>query len=158
MALVKWQPRESLMWPGDLFDELTGLRRLFDQPFESFFGRMPVGLANGQATWRPAVDVAETKDAFVVKAEIPGVKADDIHISVEGDMLIVTGERKQEKSVEEEGYTRSERAYGTFERRISLPPTVDVEGVKASYTNGVLEVRLPKKEEAKPKRIPVQTA
>ncbi len=158
MALVRWQPSESLIWPGDLFDELTGLRRLFDQPFESFFGLMPARSGNGEAMWRPAVDIAETKDAFVVKAEIPGVKAEEIQINVDGGMLTLKGERKQENSVEEKGYTRTERAYGSFERRISLPPTVDVDGVKASYTNGVLEIRLPKKEEAKPKRIPVQTA
>ncbi len=158
MALVRWQPRESVIWPGDLFDELTGLRRLFDQPFESFFGLTPSRSSNGETLWRPVVEISETKDALVVKAEIPGVKPDDIQISVEGDTLTVSGERKQEKSVEEEGYTRTERAYGSFERRIALPPTVNVDGVKASYTSGVLEVRLPKKEEAKPKRIPVQTA
>lgn len=157
MLLTRWQPRKSIVHTSDLFAELAGLRRMFDQPFESLFDLMPMRLANGES-WRPAVDVAETKDAFVVKAEIPGVKADDIQINLEENTLTLTGERKREKSVEEEGYARIERAYGTFERKILLPPTVDVEAVKASYANGILEIRLPKKEEAKPKRIPVQSA
>jgi HSP20 family protein len=154
MTVVKWNPRYALTHPVDVFHEIAGLRRMFDQPLGSFFDLMPAAL--DRTLWRPAVDVVETKDAFLVKAEVPGVKAEDIQISLEGDTLTLTGERKQEKSVEEKGYTRVERAYGTFERKVLLPPSVDVDGVKASYENGVLEIRLPKKEEARPKRIAVQ--
>jgi len=155
MNLTKWQPRTAVTRNWDPFAELTGLRRMFDQPFQSLFS-MP--MLEGDSAWQPLVDVTEIKDAFVVKAEIPGVKAEDIDISVEGDTLSLKGERKLEKKVEEEGVSRIERSYGKFERTVLLPPTVDAEAVKASYTDGVLEIRLPKKEEAKPKRIPVATA
>jgi HSP20 family protein len=158
MYLTKWHPRGTLFDSGDLFAELKGLRRMFDQPLEAFFGEPGLRLFEGEGMWRPAMDLAETKDAFVVKAEVPGVKAEDIQIGLDGNTLTVAGERKQETSVEEEGYSRIERSYGKFERSVLLPPTVDAEGIKATYANGVLEVRLPKKEEAKPKRIPVQTA
>jgi HSP20 family protein len=157
MLLTKSQPRTSMVRMWDPFAELAGLRRMFDQPFEALF-EMPFGPTSGQAGWQPVVDVLETKDGFVVKAEIAGVKPEDIHIDVEGDTLTLKGERKHEKSVNEAGYSRIERSFGAFQRSILLPPTVDTERVKASYVNGVLEVQLPKKEEAKPKRITVQTA
>ncbi|MFB3816936.1 MAG: Hsp20/alpha crystallin family protein [Candidatus Methylomirabilales bacterium] len=157
MRLMKFEPRNASLETWDPFAELTGLRRLFDMPFSGLLWS-PVDGGNGEGAWQPAVDVLETKEGFVVKAEIPGVKAGDIHLSVENDTLLVKGERTLEKNVQEEGYSRIERRYGAFERRILLPPTVDADRVKASYMNGVLEVQLPKKEEAKPKRIAVQTA
>jgi HSP20 family protein len=155
MRLMKFDPRNSLeTW--DPFAELTGLRRIFDMPFSGLLSRPFEG--NGDGVWNPAVDVLETKEGFVVKAEIPGVKAEDIHIDVENDTLLIKGERTLEKNLEVNGYARIERRYGAFERRVLLPPTVDADRVKASYVNGVLEVQLPKKEEAKPKRITIQTA
>jgi len=148
--LTKWTERNSILDRWDPFAELAGLRRLFDQPLE--------GLATvADRPWRPAVDVLERKDGFVIDVELPGVKAEDVHISVEGDRMTLKGERKLEQRVEEGGYTRLERRHGSFERVVLLPPTVDAERVKATYENGILQVHLPKKEEAKPKRIPVHT-
>lgn len=155
MRLMKFNPRNASLETWDPLAEMTGLRRLFDMPFS---GMLSTPVQGGESVWEPAVDVLETKEGFVVKAEVPGVKAEDIHINVENDTLLIKGERTLEKNVQEEGYSRIERRYGVFERRILLPPTVDADRVKASYVNGVLEVQLPKKEEAKPKRITVQTA
>ena len=102
------------------------------------------------------MDVVDSKDGILLKVEIPGVKQEDISISVEENTLTVKGERKQESQVNEEGYSRFERSYGAFQRSVLLPPTVDADRVKATYKDGVLEVQLPKKEEAKPKTIKVE--
>lgn len=105
--------------------------------------------------WSPSLDVSESKDSLVVKADIPGMNKEDIHVSVQKDTLVIKGEKKQEKEVKEENFIRTERAYGSFYRAITLPETVDAANVKANYKNGVLELTLPKKEEAKPKEIKV---
>lgn len=154
MSLIKWEPRyASVARHWDPFAELAGLRRMFDQPFESLFAG---SLLEGSGAWRPRLDVAETKEAFLVKADIPGVKAEDIHIDVDDGTLTLRGERKLEEKVDEEGYSRTERHHGVFERSVLLPATVNADAVTATYANGVLEIRLPKKEEAKPKRIAVE--
>lgn len=105
--------------------------------------------------WSPALDVSESKDSLVVKADIPGMSKEDIHVSVQKDTLVIKGEKRQEKEVKEENFIRTERAYGSFYRAITLPETVDAANVKANYKNGVLELTLPKKEEAKPKEVKV---
>jgi len=104
------------------------------------------------------VDIHETKDSFLLMAELPGVKQEDVEVSVEGDTLTLKGERKRETEVKEDQYHRIERSYGRFERSILLPSVVDPNRVKATYRDGVLEVQLPKKEEAKPKEIKVEVA
>jgi HSP20 family protein len=104
------------------------------------------------------MDVAETKDGISLKIEVPGVRQEDISISLEDNALTVKGERKHESEVSDEGYKRVERSYGTFQRSVLLPQTVDVNRVKATYKDGVLEIQLPKKEEAQPKAIKVETA
>lgn len=109
-----------------------------------------------QASFAPAVDIFEEKDAILVKAELPGVKPDDVHINVERNLLTLRGERKLEKEDNKEGYHRIERAYGMFTRSFSLPDTVDTENIDASYDAGVLTVRLPKKASVQPKRIAVK--
>jgi HSP20 family protein len=105
--------------------------------------------------WMPAVDVLEKDDKFVVKAELPGMKEEDISVSVVGDTLTIKGEKKTETEVKEEDYYRCERAYGSFYRSIPLPSTVDAGKIEASYQDGVLEVTLPKAAEVKPKKIAV---
>jgi len=105
--------------------------------------------------WMPAVDVLEKDDKFVVKAELPGMKEEDINVSVVGDTLTIKGEKKTETEVKEEDYYRCERAYGSFYRSIPLPSTVDSAKIEASYEDGVLEVTLPKAPEVKPKKIAV---
>jgi HSP20 family protein len=103
----------------------------------------------------PAVDVFEKADKFVVKAELPGIREDDIHVSVVGDTLSIRGEKKTETEVKEEDYYRSERSYGSFYRSIPLPSKVDANKIEATFEDGVLEVALPKSAKAKPKKIAV---
>ena len=129
-----------------------------DQIFGEFFGRTPSKMAATEAVWSPLVDIHETKDSFVVKAELPGVKQEGLQVSVEGDALTLKGERKLESQIKEDQYHRIERSYGRFERVLLLPANVDPDGVKATYRNGVLEIQLPKREEAKPKAVKVEVA
>jgi HSP20 family protein len=105
--------------------------------------------------WSPPVDIYETDDALVLKAELPGFSKDDINIELKDNTLVIKGERKREEEVKEGGYHRTERVYGAFQRSFMLPTTVDQEKVKAGYKDGVLELRLPKVLAAQPKRIAV---
>lgn len=106
-------------------------------------------------TWAPAVDIYEGQNELVAKVDLPGVDEKEIDIRLENNALTIRGERKFEKSVNEENYLRVERAYGSFTRTFSLPNTVNTEGINASYNNGVLTVHLPKREESKPKQVKV---
>ncbi|HKN76275.1 MAG TPA: Hsp20/alpha crystallin family protein [Candidatus Acidoferrum sp.] len=106
-------------------------------------------------SWAPAVDIYETEQELVVKADLPEVDPKDLDIRVENNLLTIRGERKFEKKVNEENYLRVERAYGSFSRSFSLANTVNSEAIKADYQNGVLTLTVPKREEAKPKQIKV---
>ncbi|OGT34693.1 MAG: heat-shock protein Hsp20 [Gammaproteobacteria bacterium RBG_16_51_14] len=106
--------------------------------------------------WRPAVDIKEEADRFVIHADLPGVDPKDIDITMEGGMLTIKGERKSEKREETEGYKRVERVSGTFYRRFSLPDTADADRIEAKGKNGVLEVILPKQEKVQPRKITVK--
>jgi HSP20 family protein len=108
--------------------------------------------------WAPAVDIFEKGDDLVIRAEIPGVDKDDVDISVQHNSLTLRGERKREQEVSEESAYRLERSYGNFVRSFSLPRTVDSSRISAKYSNGVLDIVLPKAEEAKPKRVEIATA
>jgi len=155
--ITKWQPRFPSLSSWNPFEELAGFRRVFDEPvmraMESACCASPEG-----NEWKPLVDVVDGKDGILLKVEVPGVKQEDINISIEENTLTIKGERKQESRVDEEGYSRFERSYGTFQRSVLLPPTVDADHVKATYKDGVLEIQLPKKEEARPKAIKVEVA
>lgn len=153
MALERWKPRTLSRW--DPFADLFDFRREMDRLIDTFFGRTPV---LREEAWAPAVDIYETKDALVVKAELPGVKPEEVEVSIAGNTLTLKGERKREAEVSEKGYYRLERSYGSFQRSLELPSVVDADKVKATYKDGLLEVRLPKKEEAKPKEIKVEVA
>lgn len=110
--------------------------------------------------WRrgfvPAVDIYEDKESFSLRAELPGVKADEVHIDLDRHLLTLRGERKLEREDRKEGYHRIERSYGKFTRSFALPDTVDTEHIDANFKEGVLEVRIPKKASVQPKRIPVK--
>src|SRR6202167_2653971 len=106
-------------------------------------------------TWAPAVDIYETPNELVVKADLPDANEKDIDVRVENNLLTVRGERKFEKAVSEENYLRVERTYGSFSRSFSLPNTVNPEAIRAEYKNGVLTLNLPKREEAKPRQVKV---
>src|SRR5882672_12238857 len=127
----------------------TQLNRLFND----FFGRATQ--EQNLTTWAPAVDIYEGEHELVVKADLPDVKAEDLDIRVENNILTIRGERKFEKKVDEKNYLRVERAYGSFARSFSLANTVNTEAIKADYKDGVLTLNIPKREEAKPKQIKV---
>jgi HSP20 family protein len=155
MMLARLQPRFTTLSNWNPFEEVAGFRRMFDEPFAGFFRE---GLESHAGEWKPLMDIVETKDGISLKVEVPGIKQEDISISLEDNTLTVKGERKHESEVNEEAYTRVERSYGTFQRSVLLPQTVDANRVKATYRDGVLEIQLPKKEEARPKAIKVESA
>lgn len=152
MKLVHWQRPSLTNWPtlgrlSDLHDEID---RLFESPFTELMQN-----SNLLGAWTPALDVYENKDNFVVKAELAGMRKEDIEVSIHEGNLSISGERKTEKKQENGEAFRTERFYGRFQRSISLPAAVAVEKVKADYKDGVLTVTLPKTEEAKPRHIDV---
>ncbi len=158
MFLEKWHPRLPSFRAWDPFEEVVDLHKRMDEIFGEFFGPTPAAMAATEAVWSPLVDVHETKEGFKLQVELPGVKQEDIQLTIEGNSLMLKGERKRENEVEEDNYHRIERSYGTFQRSIVLPSVVDPNRVKATYRDGVLQIQLPKKEEAKPKEIKVETA
>jgi len=144
-GLVRWEPFRDLVSLRDAMD------RLFAESFVRPGAAFPLLGAEG-----PAVDMYQTKDDIVVKAAIPGIKPEDIDISVTGDTLIIKGELKQEEKIEEANYLRQERTYGQFQREFSLPTQVNADKAKADFEHGVLTLRLPKAEAVKPKSITVK--
>jgi HSP20 family protein len=145
MALVRWEP----------FGGLTSLRRDMNRLFEDFMERVPSHVGDG--TTEPAVEVSDTPEAVVVKAQMPGVSKDHIHVDVSDDVLTLKGEMKEEKTKEEKNYYRREFRYGTFARSIPLPATVQSDQATAQLKEGILEVRIPKSEKSKAKQIPIRT-
>jgi len=135
----------------DPFEEMTALRNRMDR----LWTRMTTEEEPPLADWMPTSDVIETKDEIVIKAELPGIDEKQIDIQIENGVLTIKGERKGEKEFEEKGYRRIERSYGSFLRSFTLPPNVEVEKIGAAFANGLLEVHLPKKEDAKPRTIKV---
>ena len=133
---------------------LASLRGQMDRLFDSFLGREPA-LFSANGDWFPSVDQVETPDEIIVKAELPGIDEKDISVSLSGDNLVIQGERKGEKEEKDKHFHRLERSYGRFERVLPLPAVVDPAKISADYKKGVLEVRLPKKPEARPHEIKV---
>jgi HSP20 family protein len=130
-------------------------------PFRAFLAEAGLGEQGGEsaaAAWIPAVDIYETENELVAKIDLPGVNQKDLDVRVENNTLTIRGERKFDNTVSEENYVRVERAYGTYSRSFSLPPRVNTEAIGAEYTEGVLTLRMPKREEAKPKQIHVNVA
>ena len=142
MTLVRWSP-----W-REIEEMQRGLSRILD---EEPFGRMRMF-----EQWAPSVDIYETDEALVVQAELPGIEKKDVKVEVKDGVLTISGERRYEKDVKEENIHRIERSYGKFVRSFSLPTNIDVDHVDATMKNGVLEIRLPKVESAKPKAITVK--
>jgi HSP20 family protein len=144
----------------DPFRELTTLQdrinQLFNQPFGPF-----AGLGSEQAltatSFIPAVDIYEDEHNIILTAELPGVEEKDLEVRVDNGVLTINGERKMEHEEKQQNFHRVERSYGRFSRSFTLPPAVDTENVKANFDNGVLKLTLAKREEAKPKQIPIQS-
>ena len=141
MSLIRWNP----------YRNLVSLPREIDR----FFNEFGQELWNTDTVWSPSVDITETKDGYEVKAEIPGMKKNEIKINFEDDMLTLSGERNHEKEEKDKNYHRIERRYGKFQRSFYLPNHVKAEDIKANYKDGILTVNIPKSEEAKPKEIAI---
>jgi HSP20 family protein len=154
MALIRWQRPETARW--DPFRQLSSLHNEIDRLFEAPFSALTAGLQPFTSGWSPALDLHEDKDNFTVRAELPGMKKEEIEISLHDGVLSISGERKEEKH-EDFGVHRSERFVGRFQRTLALPSAVDADKVKATYTDGILTVTLPKSEAAKPRQIQVKT-
>jgi len=144
MTIVRWEPLREL---GTLQSEMN---RLFNTVFD---GPAPSG--NTLRRWMPAMDLVEAGDDFVLRADLPGMSEEDVNIELEDSTLTISGERKAEHETEGEGFYRVERATGSFSRSLTLPKGVDPEAVTASFDRGVLEVRIAKPAERKPRRISI---
>jgi HSP20 family protein len=138
------------------YREIAALQERLNRAFEeSFAGAQRGGEELFTGTWAPPVDIFETKDKLVLKAELPGFREDQIHLRFDDGVLTIEGERKFEKESGDETYHRVERSYGGFQRAFTLPTTVAADRIAASFDNGILTVELPKREETKPKQIKI---
>ena len=144
MTIVRWEPLREL---GALQSEMN---RLFNTAFES-----PGGNGGTLRRWVPPMDVLETGDHFLLRLDLPGVDQDAVSIELDDQTLTIAGERSVEHHTEKEGYQRVERASGAFQRSLTLPQGIDPEAITAGFENGVLEVRIPKPEERKPRKITI---
>ena len=145
MELAPWRP----------FGELSPFRKEADRLWDRFLGEIPFGRTFTES-WLPSVDISETKDNFVVKAELPGLEAKDVNVSISGDILTIKGEKKAEEEEKDEHYHRIERYSGSFQRVFQLPSGVIADKIEATFDKGVLKVTLPKVEEAQKKEIEVK--
>lgn len=152
MNIVKWQRPTLSTWPnlGRLSDLRNEIDRLFDSPLSELTRTSQL-----LSDWTPALDVYEEKDNFVVKAELPGMKKEDVEVSLHDGCLSISGERQGEKKHESSEVYRAERFFGRFQRTVTLPTAVAADKVRAAYKDGVLTITLPKTEEAKSKKIDV---
>ena len=138
MALIRWEPAR----------ELRDMNRLFSTFFEPSTGAV-------MRRWTPAMDLVETEDNYVLRADLPGVSEGDVKIELDDNVLTISGERKSAHKEAKEGYYRVERAYGSFSRTLTLPEGVDADAISASLDRGVLEVRVPKPEQRKPRKVEI---
>jgi HSP20 family protein len=143
MELIRWEP----------FDGLNKIQSRINDLFGESFDRSWMNW--NSATWYPPVDVLESKDSYVLRAELPGMKKEDFNLEVKDGMLTLSGERKSEKTTDDVKYRTVERVEGRFSRSFSLPETVKHDGIQATYKDGILEIHVPKAEEAKPRRIEI---
>jgi len=154
MTLTRWTRPETTTWSP--FWHLSTLRDEIDRLFESPLAEFSRGAQQFLGGWMPAVDLYEDRDNVTVRAELPGMKREDIEISLHEGVLSISGERKEDNTYKDADVYRSERFTGRFQRAISLPAAVNADKVSASYADGILTVTLPKSEEAKPKQIQVK--
>ena len=144
MTLVRWDPFRDLATLHDRFNQVLSAA---GDSVEDHHG-----------DWAPPVDIVEQDDALIIRAELPGLKTEDIDIRVENGKLVLRGERKQDRQTDDTKVYRLERVYGTFTRRFALPTSVDSSKISAAYKNGVLEVTLPKADEAKERKVEIKVA
>ncbi len=149
MALVRWDPAR----------EIDGLQSDMNRLFDTFFQGRGAGSAGRQPQqrWVPAMDLTETEHEYVLRADLPGVPSEGVEIEVKDNVLTISGERKSEHEDTGEGFYRMERLFGRFSRSLDLPSGIDVDAVGASFANGVLEVRIPKPEQAKARKVRIES-
>ncbi len=148
MALIRWEPVAEL---GTIQNEMNRL-------FNTFFDQTNQQTGRGNGTmrrWLPPMDLVEAADQYVLRADLPGLSDGDVNVQLEDNMLTISGERKAEHERQQEGYYRLERAFGAFSRSLTLPEGVDPDGVQAHFDRGVLEIRIPKPEQKKPKTVQI---
>ena len=145
MALVRWEPVR----------ELNSLQSEMNRLFNTFFDTPTTSGNGGARRWIPSMDLVETESHYVLRADLPGLGEDDVSIELEDTVLTVSGERKSEHEDKKEGFYRVERSFGQFRRSLTLPDGVDADGITAAFDKGVLEVRIPKPEERKPRRVAI---
>ena len=148
MALVRWEPAR----------ELHTIQQEMNRLFNTFFDAPASGSgtgAGGARRWVPAMDLVETESHFVLRADLPGLDEKDVEIEVQDNVLTISGERRYEHEAKKDGYYRLERGSGQFSRTLTLPDGVDAEAITAAFDKGVLEVRVPKPEERKPRRVQI---
>lgn len=155
MNLIRWQRPVMSAWPS--FGRLSDLRDEIDRLFETPLAEL-THASNLLSGWTPALDVFEQKENFVVQAELPGMRKEDITVSLHDGSLSISGERKSETKHENAEVYRAERFFGRFQRTVTLPAPVAADKVKAQYKDGILTVILPKTEEAKPRQIDVSVS
>jgi len=146
MALVRWEPVR----------ELNSLQSEMNRLFNTFFDTPPTGGNGGPRRFIPSMDLAETDTHYVLKADLPGVAEEDVSIELDDNVLTVSGERKVEQEEKREGFHRVERSFGRFRRSLKLPDGVDADAIAATFDKGVLEIRIPKPEARKPRRVEIK--
>jgi HSP20 family protein len=146
MAVIRWEPAR----------EINSLQQEMNRLFGTFFDGPAGGGAGSARRWMPAMDLVETEDQFVLRADLPGLTEADVEVSLEDNVLTVSGERKAEHEEKREGFYRLERATGAFNRSLTLPKGVDGDAITARFDNGVLEVRIPKPAADKPRKVQIQ--
>jgi HSP20 family protein len=147
VALIRWEPVAEL---NTIQNEMNRLfNTFFDQPGQT-------GRGNGtMRRWLPPMDLVETPDHYVLRADLPGLSDGDVNVQLEANVLTISGERKAEHENQQEGFYRLERAFGAFSRSLTLPDGVDPDGIQAHFDRGVLEIRVPKPEQKKPKTVQI---
>ena len=146
MALIRWEP----------VTELNTIQNEMNRLFNTFFDQPTPPRGNGVARrWMPAIDLVETADHYVLRADLPGLSDEDVNVQLEDNVLTISGERKTQHEQHEEGYYRIERAFGNFARSLTLPDGVNPDTVQAHFDRGVLEIRIPKPEQKKPRQVQI---
>jgi HSP20 family protein len=153
MSLVRWKPEQDLMaFPSDILSMQRSINKMFDSLFHG--GVWDEEMA--ASMWNPAVDVQDRDQEYVLRVELPGVARDDVNITTRENIITIRGEKKQEKETRESTYRRTERLYGSFQRSFSLPGSVKNDKIEATFKDGILEIVVPKAEEAKTRAIEVK--
>lgn len=155
MAIERWRPFGSTLDRWEPFRGLTDIQAEMNLLFDAVFGRS-TGVAVTDRVWAPAIDMYETKDDLYVLCEVPGVREKEVQVSITNDVLTIKGERNQQQEVKDDSHYRLERWFGRFEQSVPLPMPVQSDKVKATYRDGVLEIKLPKAEAVKPKEIKIE--